>query len=41
MYDVDLLSEDVVRIYRASDPENPTTYRIRRGHRYYGVEIIG
>ena len=25
--DVDLLSEDVVRVYRASDPENPTHYR--------------
>ena len=27
VWDVDLLSEDVVRVYRASDPENPTIYR--------------
>ncbi|HSK71463.1 MAG TPA: Uma2 family endonuclease [Pyrinomonadaceae bacterium] len=26
VWDVDLLSEDVVRVYRASDPENPTVY---------------
>jgi len=27
VWDVDLLSDDVVKIYRASDPENPTIYR--------------
>lgn len=27
VWGVDLLSEDVVRVYRASDPENPTVYR--------------
>ena len=27
VWDVDLLSEEVVRVYRASDPENPTIYR--------------
>lgn len=27
VWDVDLLSEDVVRVYRADDPENPTLYR--------------
>jgi Uma2 family endonuclease len=27
VWDVDLLSEDVVRVYRASDPENPTIFR--------------
>lgn len=27
VWDVDLLSEDVVRVYRASAPENPTIYR--------------
>jgi Uma2 family endonuclease len=27
VWDVDLLSEDVVRVYRASDPERPTIYR--------------
>ena len=27
VWDVDLLSEDVVRVYRVSDPENPTIYR--------------
>ena len=27
VWDVDLLSEDVVRVYRASDPETPTNYR--------------
>jgi Uma2 family endonuclease len=27
VWDVDLLSKDVVRVYRASDPENPTVYR--------------
>lgn len=26
VWDVDLLSEDVVRVYRACDPENPTIY---------------
>ena len=26
VWDVDLLSEDVVRVYRASDPDNPTIY---------------
>ena len=27
VWDVDLLSDDVVRVYRASDPEHPTIYR--------------
>jgi Uma2 family endonuclease len=27
VWDVDLLSEDVVKAYRAADPENPTVYR--------------
>ena len=27
VWDVDLLSEDIVKVYRASDPENPTIYR--------------
>lgn len=27
VWDVDLLSEDVVRVYRASDPDNPKVYR--------------
>jgi Uma2 family endonuclease len=27
VWDVDLLSEDVVRVHRASDPKNPTIYR--------------
>ncbi len=27
VWDVDLLCEDVVRVYRSSDPENPTLYR--------------
>lgn len=27
VWDVDLLSDDAVRVYRASDPENPTIYR--------------
>jgi Uma2 family endonuclease len=27
VWDVDLLSDDVVRIYRASDPERATIYR--------------
>ena len=27
VWDVDLLSDDVVKVYRASDPENPTIYR--------------
>ena len=26
VWDVDLLSEDVIRVYRASSPENPTIY---------------
>ena len=26
VWDVDLLSDDVVRVYRASDPETPTAY---------------
>ena len=28
VWDVDLLSEDVVRVYRASDPEHATIYRL-------------
>ena len=31
VWDVDLLSDDVVRVYRASDPDAPTVYR--RGER--------
>lgn len=31
VWDVDLLSEEVVRVYRAGDPEHPTRYR--RGDR--------
>jgi Uma2 family endonuclease len=27
VWDVDLLSDDVVRVYRASDPDNPKTYQ--------------
>ena len=27
VWDVDLLSDDVVRVYRASDPNTATTYR--------------
>ncbi|MFQ5593322.1 MAG: Uma2 family endonuclease [Anaerolineae bacterium] len=27
VWDVDLLSEDVVKVYRAADPDNPTIYR--------------
>jgi len=27
VWDVDLLSEDVVKVYRASDPDHPTLYR--------------
>ena len=27
VWDVDLLSEDVVKVYRADNPENPTIYR--------------
>jgi Uma2 family endonuclease len=27
VWDVDLLSPDVIRVYRASDPDNPTLYR--------------
>src|SRR5437868_4270573 len=27
VWDVDLLSDDVVRVYRSNDPENPTIYR--------------
>ena len=27
VWDVDLLSEDVVRVYRADDPDTPTVYR--------------
>ena len=27
VWDVDLLNDDVVKVYRASDPSNPTTYR--------------
>ncbi|HEX8720500.1 MAG TPA: Uma2 family endonuclease [Pyrinomonadaceae bacterium] len=27
VWDVDLLSDDVVRVYRASDPDNPKVYR--------------
>ena len=27
VWDVDVLREELVRVYRASDPENPTIYR--------------
>src|SRR5438309_5573259 len=27
VWDVDLLSDDVIRVYRHTDPEHPTTYR--------------
>ena len=27
VWDVDMLSDDVVQVYRASDPTNPTIYR--------------
>lgn len=27
VWDVDLLSDNVIRVYRASDPDNPTIYR--------------
>ena len=27
VWDVDLLSDDVIKVYRATDPENPTIYR--------------
>jgi Uma2 family endonuclease len=27
VWDVDLLSEDVVKVYRASEPNNPSIYR--------------
>lgn len=27
VWDVDLLSEDVVKVYRADNPQNPTIYR--------------
>jgi Uma2 family endonuclease len=27
VWDVDLLSPDVIKVYRASDPDNPTSYR--------------
>ncbi|HEV2764500.1 MAG TPA: Uma2 family endonuclease [Pyrinomonadaceae bacterium] len=27
VWDVDLLSDEVVKVYRASDPDNPTAYR--------------
>ena len=27
VWDVDLLSDDVIRVYRSSDPEKPTVYR--------------
>ena len=27
VWDVDLLSDDVIRVYRASDPDKPTIYR--------------
>ena len=29
VWDVDLLSDNVVRVYRSTDPENPTIYRRR------------
>ena len=28
VWDVDLLSDDVVKVYRASDPDNPKVYRL-------------
>lgn len=28
VWDVDVLREKLVRVYRASDPENPTVYRV-------------
>lgn len=28
VWDVDLLGEEVVRVYRASDPERPKVYRL-------------
>jgi hypothetical protein len=31
VWDVDLLAQDVVRVYRAAEPESPTLYR--RGER--------
>jgi Uma2 family endonuclease len=30
VWDVDLLSDEVVKVYRATDPENPTVYHRRR-----------
>ena len=27
VWDVDLLSDDTVRVFRSTDPENPTVYR--------------
>jgi Uma2 family endonuclease len=27
VWDVDLLSQDIVRVYRADDPDHPTIYR--------------
>ena len=27
VWDVDLLSEDVIKVYRANDPDHPTIYR--------------
>ncbi len=27
VWDVDLLADDVVRVYRSTDPEHPTVYR--------------
>jgi hypothetical protein len=27
VWNVDLLSEDVINVYRTSDPDNPTIYR--------------
>ena len=27
IWDVDLLSPDVIKVYRAGDPDNPTIYR--------------
>jgi Uma2 family endonuclease len=27
VWDVDLLSEDIIKVYRASDPDHPTVYR--------------
>ena len=31
VWDVDLLSDDVIKVYRVSDPDHPTVYR--RGDR--------